>query len=68
MAINRRVRGQHDSRPPADGRTASHTGLPQESVARRAYERYEERGKEPGHELEDWLEAEKDVQRGRALD
>ena len=32
-----------------------------ETVARRAYERYEARGREDGHDLEDWLEAERDV-------
>ena len=32
-----------------------------EIVAKRAYERYEERGREDGHALEDWLQAEQDV-------
>jgi len=30
----------------------------QEHVRRRAYEIYEQRGKEDGHDLEDWLRAE----------
>jgi Protein of unknown function (DUF2934) len=29
----------------------------------RAYELYEQRGKEPGHELEDWLQAEAELAR-----
>lgn len=33
----------------------------QDAVARRAYELYEARGGEPGHELEDWLNAEQEV-------
>lgn len=33
----------------------------QDEVARRAYELYQMRGAEPGHELEDWLEAEREV-------
>jgi hypothetical protein len=33
-----------------------------DDISRRAYERYEERGREPGHDVDDWLEAERDVQ------
>lgn len=33
----------------------------QRTVAQRAYELYENRGGEPGHELEDWLNAEQEV-------
>jgi hypothetical protein len=36
-------------------------------IARRAYQRYEERGREDGHDLEDWLSAEQDL-RGSASD
>ena len=32
-----------------------------EQIQRRAYELYEQRGREHGHELEDWLRAEKEV-------
>lgn len=32
-----------------------------EAVARRAYELFEQRGREPGHELEDWLAAEAEL-------
>ena len=35
--------------------------LKQDEVARRAYELYQARGGEPGHELEDWLHAEQEV-------
>lgn len=35
----------------------------QDEVARRAYELYQARGREPGHELEDWLNAEQDLNR-----
>ena len=30
-------------------------------IAELAYRLYEERGKEPGHELDDWLEAERRI-------
>lgn len=33
----------------------------QDEVARRAYELYVARGGEPGHELEDWLQAEREI-------
>ena len=33
----------------------------QDELARRAYELYQARGEEPGHELEDWLQAEREI-------
>ena len=36
-----------------------------EQIARRAYELYEARGREDGHDLEDWLRAESEIT-GRA--
>ena len=32
-----------------------------EQIAERAYQRYVERGGEPGREVEDWLEAEREL-------
>jgi hypothetical protein len=32
-----------------------------ERIARRAYQRYEERGREDGRDLDDWLEAEREI-------
>jgi hypothetical protein len=37
-----------------------------EDIRRRAYEIYLERGEQPGRELEDWLQAERELE-GRAL-
>ena len=34
-----------------------------EIIEKKAYEIYEQRGREPGKELEDWLEAEKIIKR-----
>ena len=46
---------QHDSERPE-------TGMPtRDDVARRAYELFQARGGEPGHELENWLEAEREL-------
>jgi hypothetical protein len=36
-------------------------------IAQRAYEFYEARGKEPGHELEDWLLAEQELEERTVL-
>jgi len=34
-----------------------------EGIRRRAYEIYLERGEQPGHELDDWLQAERELER-----
>ena len=36
--------------------------LDPEQVARLAYQRFEARGREDGHDLDDWLEAEQELQ------
>jgi hypothetical protein len=48
---------QYDSRR-GSTRTPSH-----DDVARRAYELFQARGGEPGHELENWLDAERELKR-----
>jgi hypothetical protein len=35
--------------------------LPYEQIQRRAYELYEQRGRQDGHQLEDWFQAEQDL-------
>jgi hypothetical protein len=35
-----------------------------EEIRRRAYEIYRERGEQPGRELDDWLQAERELKRG----
>jgi len=45
--------------PPLEDSTARH-----ERIARAAYERARTRGFEPGHELEDWLAAEHEIDAG----
>ena len=41
---------------PSEGNSAS-----QEKIRCRAYEIYLEHGEQPGHELEDWLQAEREL-------
>ena len=45
---------------PAVG-TSEAGGHPEDSVALRAFRRFEERGGAHGHDLEDWLEAEREL-------
>jgi len=53
----------------AFSRTETDTTLsidPQEQIRRRAFEIYELRGREDGHDLEDWLQAESEIGQRRA--
>jgi len=38
----------------------------QEQIRHRAYELYEQRGRDEGHELDDWLQAESEVTQQKA--
>lgn len=38
--------------------------ISREEIARRAYERYEKRGRQPGHDQEDWFHAEQELKGG----
>jgi hypothetical protein len=52
---NSKTTGNGGPQPSAAGTKLSPT---QDDVARRAYELYVARGRVPGHELEDWIQAE----------
>ena len=41
--------------------TAARASLTERDIARRAYDLYLARGCEPGHDVEDWLQAERDL-------
>lgn len=45
---------------PTDGGPPS-IAVDRERIAQRAYERFEQRGGEPGRDQEDWFEAEREV-------
>ena len=38
------------------------TAITEHDIARRAYDLYLARGREPGHQLDDWLQAERELQ------
>ena len=73
VAMKRSQRTANESPRPADvtttGNQERQAGLPSlddsviefEKVARRAYERYEARGRQAGRDMEDWLEAEREL-------
>jgi len=52
-----------DAPPATDWRRM--TDVAHDHIARRAYQLYEERGRQPGHDMDDWLEAEHDVEERR---
>lgn len=57
----------HDAGPRSSG--LSGTGLSEDvhaRIAALAYRLYEQRGREDGHEMEDWLDAEQRILAGRA--
>jgi len=47
--------------------TTKSTSEIQEQIRRRAYELYEQRGRDDGHELDDWLRAESEVTQQKAM-
>jgi hypothetical protein len=47
---------------------AERTNLGREDVERRAYELYEQRGREDGHDWDDWLAAERDLRASGAAE
>jgi hypothetical protein len=62
----------------AHGRHAEHSGhahapatdavgfIAPEAIARRAYELFQERGREPGRDLDDWLRAEHELKESKS--
>ena len=61
---------KHASMTEAAGRKArtraDATAASREEIAQRAYELFLQRGSEPGHEHEDWLQAEKNLREEKA--
>ena len=44
------------------------TDVAHDEIARRAHQLYEERGRQPGHDMEDWLTAEHDIEERRSTE
>lgn len=59
------MRGKHIRRRKAPAARATETTQRRAMIAEAAYYKAERRGFEPGHELEDWLQAEDEI--GRTL-
>jgi hypothetical protein len=60
-SVSGNVIEQHSLTPHEDGGEAPVDDLRYQRIAIAAYYRAERRGFEPGHEVEDWLEAEREV-------
>ena len=54
------------SKPPSSMEHENPTPNVEDQVRRRAYELYEQRGMEDGHDVEDWLRAEEEIKQTRA--
>jgi len=52
--------------PRTTHQTTESTSDLQEQIRRRAHELYEQRGRDDGHELDDWLQAESEVTQQKA--
>jgi hypothetical protein len=57
---NREVPAEAADQPSVDTEIASGGSGPDTSVAGHVYRRFQERGAEHGHDIEDWLEAERE--------
>ena len=60
---NRSTERQAVSTEVETGELSVENSAPDEEVRRRAYEIYLERGEHPGRELDDWLQAERELER-----
>ena len=60
------TRGSHATATQAaeTGETSVRNTSRNEEIRRRAYEIYLQRGEQPGRELDDWLQAERELERG----
>lgn len=67
---SRRESTQAESRPVNDSATptpvSGESSRDSQSIARAAYQRYEARGREDGHDVEDWLAAEREIKAASA--
>jgi hypothetical protein len=71
MSMPSRPKGNRSTGPQATNTQAAETGeasvgnaARDEDIRRRAYEIYLGRGEQPGHELDDWLQAELELEEG----
>lgn len=56
---------EHSGQPQAPASSAARVVEP-EAISRRAYELFQERGREPGRELDDWLRAEHELKKSKS--
>ena len=65
MSSKRKTSGNTESKQPSTdvgkGERAAVNSAREQEIRRRAYEIYLERGEQPGHDLDDWLQAEREL-------
>ena len=61
---NGRTKPQATSTQPETGEISARNSTREEEIRRRAYEIYLERGEQPGRALDDWLQAERELEGG----
>jgi hypothetical protein len=70
MDVSSKPKSNRDPEPQATstqletGEVSAGNSARTEEIRRRAYEIYLERGKQSGHDVDDWLEAEQELERG----
>ena len=65
MRTQREVTVPGNNRMPTAFRSSSSAEPTAEEIRVRAYELWEERGQAPGHEVEDWVQAEQELRQQR---
>jgi hypothetical protein len=70
MDVSSKPKSNSDAEPQATstqletGEVSEGNSAHTEEIRRRAYEVYLERGKQSGHDVDDWLQAEQELERG----
>ena len=67
MVDQRRQPETSDAERPTNAQSGEQP-IPEESIRNRAHEIYKRRGAEPGHDMDDWLQAESELRPGRKQD
>jgi hypothetical protein len=63
-----RPRGDDGTNEVRNASRTTDVDVARENIARRAYELYEQRGCEAGHDIDDWLQAEQDLRQRRPVE
>jgi hypothetical protein len=65
MPNESRRKSREDHPSVASDQRDTHGSIPEDAVRSRAYQLFEERGGQSGHDLDDWLQAERELRSSR---